>query len=509
MKKIIKHISTLGVVASVLAVGCAKQEESFISGTVSPFISNFDLKKTFKETDLKLTKEVMKGASSIKGIVISDAVSGNAPKNLLVIQNTRIVGNGIDSIRGVSINLGADASKYLMGDSLHINVEGTTLKRINGILQIEGVSNSSIAKMGSGKKPKVQVANIAQILANPGQFESSLVAINNSAFDPEPATGATYVGDKIINDGFGVATLHTEATANFANIALQPSGNFTGIPFISGTGAEKKITYWMRSATDFFYVPMPKLSPAIISGYLVDPNGSDGNYEYVQLLATKDINFATNPMSVITTNNAGTGVFPVNGWATGGTKTYKFNIKTGTVQKGQYFYVGGTGFKINGSASTSIPAAKFYGSVDYTATVGADGVGVITANLLANSGNPAGVAVFEGTTVTSSSVPLDVIFFGGNNGSYYTTTPTEVGYRITITDQYSTYAGIIPQEYFGKGTNTKRFAFPTATSFARLGGVYKATKGGWDALRTLTSVPLTNSSVLTDIETGGTTLIDK
>jgi hypothetical protein len=49
-------------------------------------------------------------------------------------------------------------------------------------------------------------------------------------------------------------------------------------------------------------------------------------------------------------------------------------------------------------------------SVNYTNTIGANGIGDVTTNLLANSGNAAGIAVFEGTNVTPTTVPLDVIF---------------------------------------------------------------------------------------------------
>ncbi|RZK59317.1 MAG: hypothetical protein EOO91_05515 [Pedobacter sp.] len=509
MKTTFKYFLILTVIVGIYS-GC-KRDDDYFNVTTSGFISNFDLKRIYKGQDLVLNPEAIAGATGIKGIVISDYRSGNAPAGMLVVQNSRFNGGPtIDSLRGMSFNIGTTASSFIPGDSVHIALAGGTLKRVNGILQITGLQGSAVTKMASGRTIKLQAANTAQILASPGQFESTLVAINNSAFDPEPVVGATYSGDKIISDGFGVATLRTEATATFANTAVQPSGNFTGIPYITGTGATKKIEYRMRSINDFFYVPQPKLSAAVISGFHVDPNSADGNYEYIQFLATRDINFAVTPFSVYTNNNAGATTFPTLGWNTGGVRTYKFNLTSGSVKKGQFFYVGGAGQRINGSASTAIDPSKWINSVDYTKVAGADGVGAVTGNLLANSGNVAGIALFDGTNVTPNSIPLDVVFFGGANGNFYTAGPPEAGYRITISDQYSTYAGVVPQEYYGKGTNTKRFVFPTAISFAKLGGVYKATKGGWDAVRTLISVPLTNTSTLAEIETGGvTTIIDK
>lgn len=507
MKKTLKYIFLLATVIIILT-GC-KRDDDYIKITPSSFISNFDLKKLYQGGDLQLTSESMGGAVSIKGIVISDFRAKNAPSGLLIMQNSRIAGNGIDSLRGMAFNIGADAANFIPGDSIHVKVEGGTLKRVNGILQIIGITPSSITKIASGKIPNILVVNTAALLAAPSTFESTLVTLANSVFEPEITVGATYSGNKIINDGYGKATIHTETTASYASSALSPSGNFTGIPFIIPSNGTNQIQLWMRKEDDFVFVALPKLSPVVISGFLVDPNGTDGNYEYVQFLATRDINFATTPFSVYTNNNAGATTFPTLGWNTGGARTYKFNLTSGTVSKGQYFYVGGTGKTINGSGSTNISTSKWIASVNYTTTVGADGVGAITGNLLANSGNVAGIAVFEGTAVSVTSAPLDVIFFGGANGNFYTAGPPEVGYRITINDFYTTFNPSTrgTQLFYGAGTNVNRLAFPAAISFTKLGGLYDATSGRWVNGRALSNVALTVTSPLTAIE-GGTTLVN-
>jgi hypothetical protein len=500
------------VLMIALYASCKRESDLPYKFSESGFISNFDLRRYYKGSDISLNPEAIGGAKSIRGVVVSDFRSGNSVTGLIALQNSRINGTA-DSLRGISFNLGAAAANYVPGDSLHIKLEGGVLKRVDGILQITGLPISAVTKVASNRIIKLQAANTSTILANPDRYESTLVAINNAVYDPEPTSDVVYSGDKILNDGFGLATLRTNSSASFANTAIQPSGNFTGVVYVTGNGDSKKIEYRIRSVDDFFYVPMPKLSPAIISGYLVDPNGLDGNYEYIQFLATKDIDFAVTPFSVYTNNNAGATTFPTLGWNTGGVRTYKFNLTSGTVKKGEFFYAGGAGQRINGSASTVVAASKWISTVDYTVVPGADGIGAVTGNLLANSGNVAGIALFEGTNITPNTAPLDVIFYGGANGSFYTAGPPEAGLRITITDKFATYASKIPQEYYGKGTNdiAKRFAgFPTATSFAKLGGVYKAAKGGWESVRTMTNVVLTNASVLSAIETGGvTTLIDK
>jgi hypothetical protein len=509
MKKTLKYFLVLTALVGIFT-GCKRDDDYHFSYSTSGFITNFDLKRLFKESDLNLNSEVLSGASMVKGIVISDFRSNNSPQGLLVIQNSRQAGTGIDSLRGMSFNVGASAATFVPGDSVHINLDGGVLKRVNGILQVAGLSATSVSKLASNRTIKMQAVSTGAILTNPDRYESTLVTLTNAAYEPELALGTTFSGDHLINDGFGVATIHTEAIASFAGIVALPSGNFSGIPFVKGTGTSKQIQFWMRTVDDFFYVPKAKLSPAVIAGYMVDPNGGDGNYEYIQFLATKDINFATTPMSVYTTNNAGATTFPTLGWNTGAARTYKINLTSGTVSKGQFFYVGGTGKKINGSASTSISTSIWIGSKDYSTTTGADGIGTATANLLANSGNVAGIAIFEGTNVTPSTVPLDVIFFGGAGGNFYSAGPPEVGYRITITDYYGTVnpATRLSQDFYGAGTNTRRLGFPSAaTAFSKLGGVYNATKGGWVSGRLLTTVPLVNGSVLSEIETGGVTTL--
>ncbi|UKT65548.1 DUF5689 domain-containing protein [Pedobacter mucosus] len=513
MKKTLKYIFLLTVLVGILA-GC-KRDDDYVNSIPSSFISNFDLKKLYKGADLQLTPASMGGAVSIKGVVISDFRAGNAPTGLLIMQNSRLAGNGIDSLRGMAFNIGADAANFIPGDSIHVKVEGGTLKRVNGILQIVGISAGSISKIASGKTPKILIVNTARFLAAPSTFESTLVTIANSVFEPEITTGATYSGDKTINDGYGKAIVHTETTASYGTSALSPSGNFTGIPFLISSSGTNQIQLWMRKEDDFVFVALPKLSPIVISGFLVDPNGGDANNEYIQFLATRDINFATTPFSVYTSNNAGATTFPTLGWNTGGARTYKFNLTSGTVSKGEYFYVGGTPKRINGSSSvlsTDISSAKWIRSVDYsvaTGAVGADGIGAKTDNLLANSGNVAGIAIFEGTTVTLASTPLDVIFFGGANGNFYSVGPPEVGYKITINDFYTTFNPSTrgTQLYYGAGTNVNRLSFPGATSFAKLGGLYDATSGRWVNGRALTNVPLTVTSPLTAIE-GGTALVN-
>ncbi len=497
-----KFLIPLYIIATILLfTGCKKTYENYPGGTINSYISLFDVRSIYKGSDVTLSSENMFGATKIAGVVVSDHSGGNMPAGLMVIQDKR----RLAQLRGISIDIGSSASSYLPGDSVEIDVTGSVLKRVNGILQITGASADKIVKVSSGNAIDIPIVKANSIIANPGNFEGTLLSIAKVGFDPSYPTGTTYAGDKIINDGFGNMILHTEPGASYANEVIPFMANYTGILF---TDADNNPQLWPRKDDDIVILSAtpPKLANIIITGYLVDPIGTDANYEYIQLMATKDIDFAATPYALTTTNNAGAstpGGFPLNGWATGDLRTYKINLATGSVSKGQYFYVGANK-NIWGAGSTDI-SSSFWISKMY-ASVPGDDFGTATTNLLANSGNAGGIAVFDVTDVTKETIPIDVIFYGGG-GSLYTAGPPEAGYRITNTDYYdlTNPSSLADQPYFNMGSNTGKLAFPAATNFVRLGGTYNLITGRWTSARTLNPVVLTATSTVAEIE-GATTL---
>lgn len=495
MKKVVSYI-TLFFAAAVL--WSCKKDSTYPGGTLSPYIALLDLRDIHKGQDVTLNKEVLFGADKIAGVVISDHSGANLPAGLLVIQDARRLGQ----LRGIAVNIGADAAKYVPGDSVQINVDGATLRRSEGVLQLSGVTADKIAKVASGRPLQPLVVKSNLIVSSPGLYESVLVSITKAGFDPSLPPGSTYAGDRVINDGFGNLTLHTEASAPWATKVLPFSANYTGIVM---TAADGKPQLRPRVESDILVLSAtaPKIAPIIITGYLTDPSGTDANYEYIQLMATRSIDFSVTPFAVVTNNNAGASVAPTSGWATGDARTYKFNLTSGTVAQGQTFYVGANK-NIWGAGSTDISAAKWFGK--QYGTVDGDGFGTKTTNLLANSGNGAGIAVFDKTTVDASTIPVDVIMYGGG-GPVYSAGPPERGYRITNTDYYDEKNPITlaEQPYFAMGSNTGKFAFPTTANFSKLGGKYNKTTGRWTTARLLVNVVLTPASQLTEIE-GGTTI---
>lgn len=513
MKKYLVY--TLLLLVSFAWIGCEK-DGNYPGGKISPFIPLYDLRNLYKGADVTLSVENMYGSDKITGIVVSDYTGANMPAGLLVIQDRR----RLSVLRGISIPIGADAAKYVSGDSVSVNVAGGVLKRVDGTLQITNVPATAVTKISSGKTILTNRVPSSSIFANPSTYESTLVAIVKGGFDPLPTPTDKFAGDKVLNDGFDNITLHTEASATFANTSLPVSANFYGIVFNTAAADGKLIPQIrLRKASDVQVLSSTiETTPIVISGFINDVPGDDGNYEYIQLLATKDINFAATPFSVVVTNNAGGSVpagFPTNGWATGGGsvavgavaatmfRTFKFNLTSGTAKKGTYFYVGGSTKTINGLGSTSIAAANWIRSFNYTTTDG-DGFGARNVGFFANSGNAFGMAVFAGTTVTKDTQPIDVLFVS-TGGSLFAAGPPTVGYKIANTDFYDVINPVTlqTQPYYRQGSNTLSLAYTTpgnAGFFYKLGGTYNPRLGKWVKARTQTVIQLTKASALNEIE---------
>jgi hypothetical protein len=512
MKKIIFNCFVL-LSLIILLSGC-KKGVNYPGGMVTPYIPLYDLRNLYKGTDVVLSSENMFGSTSLSAMVISDHSGKNLPEGMLFVQDKKRLGQ----LRGIAIPIGAEASKYVPGDSVHIKIEGTTLTRADGMLQLKGVNAAEIKKVASGLPIAKNRVNSSAIFANPDKYESTLVIIVKAGFDPLPKATDVLSGDKIINDGFADITLHTESTATFANDSQKFSANYYTI-VINKQGANGNLLPHLRlrrSSDVIVLSSTPEIPAVIITGWIPDPKGTNANNCYIQFIATRDINFASEKFSVVTTNNAGASTptgFPANGWATGGLRTYKFNITEGSVKKGGYFYVGGAGAMINSTSSTKIPAAQYVKAQNYNTTAG-NGFGQITSNLLANSGNAYGIAVFNTHDVVEATRPIDCVFIS-SGGSLFTAGPPAQGYRVANNDFYDAIDPIdlIPQPFYRQGTNILFHPYhPNAVSdlgyYYKAGGVYSVTLGKWKKAREVKHFILSKTSPMSDIEADNIVISD-
>lgn len=510
-----KYLVNLFLIISVAVAvnSCNKDKYNYPGGTPNDIISVLDVRPIYKGQDVVLSKENMYGAFKLAVVVISDHTEKNLPEGLLIVQDNR----RLQTLRGIAIELGAAAANYHPGDSLIIDVSGSTLTRKNGILTITGLTEANFTAAGKGVVA-INAITVAQLQAKPENYESSLCLINKSGFNPAPKPGEVISGSKVINDAFGDLVLYTDPGVSYAKNAPYGFAAYVGIPF--GT-VEGPVQFRTRSENDIINMGS-SAQELLITGFMPDPVGGDGGYEYVQMLATKNIDFSATPYSIVFCNNAGgsNSATPlVAGWATGGLRTIKWNITKGSVQKGQFFYFGFQGKKINGSASID----TFSGANFYKKTYNATGDGGLakassfsaSTGPWANSGNTCGVAIFKGTTVAETSVPEDVLFVAtGGGADVYNPAKTPIlGYRICNNDWYSMYSVnidavsympvIVPYLYYRSSGNTANMPYTTANlgNFNIMGGVYNITLGRWTTARKQVVVELDQATAtVNDIE---------
>ncbi|MGV3613673.1 MAG: choice-of-anchor I family protein [Fluviicola sp.] len=164
----------------------------------------------------------------------------------------------------------------------------------------------------------------------------------------------------------------------------------------------------------------------VISEILPNPSGTDSPFEWIELVATSNINFATTPYTVVCNNSAAT----TNGWIEGGAITYAFQINTGTVSAGDVVYVGGSSMAPTGTQLRVIN----------TGTTAGDGFGsAATGGVVGNGGsNGDGIAIFNlaSASITNSSVPVDALFYGTALGSAVLNGGAN-GYQLPVNDLYN------------------------------------------------------------------------
>lgn len=511
------------IIIAVAINSCTKDPyKNYPGGVPNDIVSVLDVRPLYKGKDVTLTQENLYGASKLAVVVISDHTEKNLPAGLLIVQDNR----RLQSLRGIAIELGDAAAKYHPGDSLLINISGSILTRKNNILTIIGITESRISAKGKGGVA-INPVTTAQLLANPENYESSLCLLNKSSFNPAPKPGDVISGAKKVNDGFGDAIIYTDPAVSYAQNAPYGLAAYVGIPFGTADGPLQVRT---RNADDIVNMGS-SAQELLITGFQSDPKSGDGGFEYVQMLATKDIDFTATPYSILFNNNAGTAssATPLDaGWATGGQRTIKWNITSGSVQKGKFFYFGFQGKKVYGTAGTyAFPATtNWYQKTYATSGTNAGDGGLVRASTFGtsgpfpNNGNACGVALFKGTTVTEASVPEDVLFVatGGTNTIYDATKTPILGYRICNNDWYTMYSitidpvtykpVIIPYLHYRSTGNTAYLPYPIndkypvaptdASLYNMMGGVYNITLGKWTTARKQVVVELVQTTATID-----------
>jgi hypothetical protein len=277
-------------------------------------------------------------------MVVSDHSGHNLPQGLLVLEDSR----RLSQLRGIAIPDRQCGSKLCTRRLC----DHKSRRRCTP----QGKRHSSNCWCGCCQYHKgffgnAVVAPIIKtniLLASPGSYESTLISIMKVGFD-----GILPCGNYVCGQQDHQRRLWQYPFAHRARLRLLQA--ITLFPTCLTTQALFSILRALDTlpqalaegkCTDVTVLTAtpPKIAAVVITGYLVDPAGTDANYEYIQCLATRNIDFAVTNFSVVTTNNAGTSTpinYPTTGWATGDLRTYKFDLTSGTVARGEYFYIGG------------------------------------------------------------------------------------------------------------------------------------------------------------------------
>lgn len=222
----------------------------------------------------------------------------------------------------------------------------------------------------------------------------------------------------------------------------------------------------------------------VISEFLANPQGNDNSLEWIELVATKPIDFSVTPYAVVVCNN---GTANANGWVSGGSLSYGFAITTGVVNTGDVVYVGGSAMAPTGTKIRTIDAQ----------TTPGDGFGNAggTAGVVGNGGgNMDGIAVFNQpiASLTNSTVPVDAIFYGTGVGSALVNGGAD-GYQLPVNDRYNG----------GKLQSTTSFVDdPGGDISVRATGYYNIVTNSWSGLRSWSvQTPTNNNATLLQLVT--------
>jgi len=216
----------------------------------------------------------------------------------------------------------------------------------------------------------------------------------------------------------------------------------------------------------------------LISEVFVNPSGTDSCKEFVELVATKSIDFSATPYSVIVCNN---GTSTVRGWKEGKAITYAFEITSGSVKSGDIVYVGGSCMKINGTKLRTI---------NNMTTGGDGGIGQANASgVFGNGGGSAdGVAIFDLalSKIDSMTAPIDALFYGSAVGTAINSAGA-AGYQLPTNDLFTG----------GKLQSTSYITADPSANYIVASGTYSTATGKFSSKRTHT----TSSTAATDGKT--------
>lgn len=229
MKKIYLYLSLLLTTVVVLITSC--KDETELTLIPQYFISIAELREMYQGESLTLMNKD-DGDLFIGGVVISNPDHMNNPEGKVIIQN---YDNG--QLRGIALALDEHLERYKEGDSVVVKLGGGVLERVNGILQISGLTVLDVGRISSNNEQKVHIVTdiFDPFLTDDATYECTLVQlVSVDVLNVE--RGQTFgVKDLELSDGSNTILVKTLNTASFAGFEVPISGDFTGIMLYTGS----------------------------------------------------------------------------------------------------------------------------------------------------------------------------------------------------------------------------------------------------------------------------------
>lgn len=170
---------------------------------------------------LQSSSPVTLGNISIEGVVTMSPVSGgnNDSRNAFIQDNTG----------AIQIRFNTAGHSLVEGFRIKVNLNGMTLSRFNGLLQISNIVQSTQVQVLSINDPIPAPTDLTFADLTNDDHESKLIRIANTQFK-NPTNIYSGVRDLWLCDASTLVKVNTRNTAIFANQLLpQGKGNFVGI----------------------------------------------------------------------------------------------------------------------------------------------------------------------------------------------------------------------------------------------------------------------------------------
>lgn len=183
-------------------------------GTIGGTLKNIsDIRAYFTGSTATLPADL-----KIKGVVISDRLNENVDYRNIYLQ---------DASGGIVVRF-QEGHCYDLGDEIEVEVSGRELSQFHDLLQVNNVPLLKATIVSTGKSVIPVESTIANVNANFGALESTLVRIKNVTI----SGGATYSGSRTVTDASGNIIMFTRSAASFSGVPL-PSGPVTLTAIVS------------------------------------------------------------------------------------------------------------------------------------------------------------------------------------------------------------------------------------------------------------------------------------